>query len=141
MKEARKKVIEPSNSLTPPLARSVAGVTYTLAPNPLRLRTLRFDFKGKEGVATLGFDDTKWISRVGLDGKRRFAQSGPYGLALASAGRWLSDSEFLLDIDTVANVNHFDFRIRFDGAKALIRMTGTTGELTDLAVEAVASEK
>ena len=94
LNEALKEVIEPSNSLTPALARSVSGVTYTLAPNPLNLRTLRLDFnRGKEALATLGFDETRWIARVGLDGKRRFAPGGPHGLALASAGRWLSESE------------------------------------------------
>jgi hypothetical protein len=53
----------------------------------------------------------------------------------------LSGSEFLLDIDTVANVNHFVFRLRVDGDQAQIRMTETTGEMTDLAVAAIASKK
>jgi hypothetical protein len=142
LNESLKGAIEPSNSLTPALARTVSGVTYTLAPNPLNLRTLRLDFnKGKEALATLGFDETRWIARVGLDGKRRFAQGGPHGLALASAGRWLSDSEFSLDIDTVANVNHVLFRLGFDGDQAQIRMTETTGEMTDVAVTAVASKR
>jgi len=46
-----------------------------------------------------------------------------------------------LDIDTVANVNHFLFRLRVDGDQAQIRMSETTGEMTDLAVAAVASKK
>ena len=142
LNESLKEVIEPSNSLTPALARSVSGVTYTLAPNPLDLRTLRLDFnKGKETLATLGFAETRWIARVGLDGRRRFAPGGPHGLALASAGRWISDSEFLLDVDTVANVNHFLFRLRVDGDQAQILMSETTGEMTDLTVAAIASKK
>ena len=46
-----------------------------------------------------------------------------------------------MDIDTVANVNHFLFRLRVDGDQARIRMSETTGEMTDLAVAAFASKK
>jgi CubicO group peptidase (beta-lactamase class C family) len=142
LSESLKEVIEPSNSSTPALASSVTGVTYALAPNPLDLRTFRLDFKkGKKAVATLVFGDTKWIAPVGLDGRRRFAPSGPHGLVLASAGRWVSDSEFLLDIDTVANVNHFLFRLRVDRDQVEIRMSETTGEMTDLPVACVVSKR
>ncbi len=142
LNESSKEVIEPSNKLAPSLARSVSGITYELASNPLNLRTIRLDFnRGNEALATLGFDETRWMARAGLDGRRRFAAAGPHGLALASTGRWLSDSEFLLDIDTVANVNHFLFRLRFDDGRAQVRMSETTGEMTDLAVAAVASKK
>ncbi|MGC4054935.1 MAG: serine hydrolase domain-containing protein [Paludibaculum sp.] len=138
--EATKEVMEPSNSLTPAVAGSVSGVTYTLGPNPLELRTFRVDFQSsKEALATLEFAGAQWVVRAGLDGQRRFSPGGPQGLALASVGRWLSDFEFLLDIDTVANVNHFLFRLRVEGGQAQIRMSETTGELRDLAVAAVAS--
>ncbi|MBL8227575.1 MAG: hypothetical protein JNL98_03830 [Bryobacterales bacterium] len=139
---ASKEVMEPANSLTPARARSFSGVIYQLGPNPLKLRTIRLDFnKGNEVLATLGFDNARWVARVGLDGRRRFVPGGPHGLALASVGRWLSDSEFLLDMDTVANVNHFLFHIRVDGDEAQIRMTETTGEMTDLMVAAIAARK
>ena len=44
----------------------------------------------------------------------------------------------MLDLDTVANVNHFVFRVRFDGDKIHVRMNETTGEITDVIVEGTA---
>jgi CubicO group peptidase (beta-lactamase class C family) len=130
---------ETPNAKIPKLARRISGVTFWLSPNPLDLRSMRLDFKaGNEATATLQFDDAKWIAPVGLDGKRRFAATGPHNLSLAAVGRWLSDSEFLLDLDTVANVNHFVFNIRFESDRAHIRMNETTGELKDVAVDAIA---
>ena len=73
---------------------------------------------------------------VGLDGMRRFAPVGPYGLPVATVGGWLSDSEFLLDVDTIANVNHFLFNVRVDGRSTHLLMNEITGEIKDLAVEA-----
>lgn len=117
----------------------ISGVTFSLSPNPLDLRSMRLDFKARnEATVTLQFDNAKWIAPIGLDGKRRFAPVGPHGLNLATVGRWISDSEFLLDMDTVANVNHFVFNIRFDGDRARLRMNETTGEMKDVAVEAIA---
>lgn len=139
LSECRKEVAEPASSVKPVLARSVSGVVFSLSPNPLNLRSIRFDFKtANEAIANLGFGSSNWTVRVGLDGKRRFSRSGPHDAALAAVGRWLSASEFLLDIDTVANINHFVFRLQFERDRARILMTETTGEMTDVAVEGVA---
>jgi len=43
-----------------------------------------------------------------------------------------------LDLDTVANVNHFVFNVRVDANKAHLRTNETTGEIKDVAVEGVA---
>ena len=72
---------------------------------------------------------------MGLDGKRRFAPVGPEGLSVATVGRWTSDDEFLLDLDTVANVNHFIFSAQFHDDKVRIRLNETTGEIKDVIVE------
>jgi len=98
---------------------------------------MRLDFKNRsEAVVTLQFDKAKWVVPVGLDGMRRFAPVGPYGLPVATVGGWLSDSEFLLDVDTIANVNHFLFNVRVDGRSTHLLMNEITGEIKDLAVEA-----
>jgi CubicO group peptidase (beta-lactamase class C family) len=124
------------NVRTPALAKRVSGVTFSLSSNPLDLRSLRLDFHNRsEAAVILQFDEGRWSAPVGLDGKRRFAPVGPHGLAIAALGRWLSDSEFLLDLDTVANVNHFVFKIRFDGDRAHLTMNETTGEIRDVVVE------
>jgi hypothetical protein len=136
---ASSPVAEASNVRTPRLAGRISGVTFSLSPNPLDLRSMRLDFKaGNETTVTLQSDDAQWIAPVGLDGKRRFAPAGPHRLSLATVGRWLSNSEFLLDLDTVANVNHFLFNIRFEGDRAHLRMNEATGEMKDVEVEGIA---
>ena len=108
--DASKPIREIANVQNPKLARRISGTTYLLSPNPLDLHSLRFDFKdGYKAQVTLQFDIGTWTVAVGLDGNRRFAPAGREALSVASVGRWVSDDEFMLDLDTVANVNHFLF--------------------------------
>jgi len=135
-------ISETRNVRMPKLAGHVSGVNFSLLSNPLDLRSIRLDFKNRsEATVAFQFADGNWIAPVGLDGKRRFAPVGPYGLALGTLGRWVSDSEFLLDLDTVANVNHFVFNVRFDGDRAHLTMNETTGEMKDVPVEAAFSKR
>ena len=134
-----KPIIEARQTRTPRVAERISGVTYSLSSNPLDLRSMRLDFENtNEATVRLQFADGHWIAPVGLDGKRRFAPIGPYGLSVGTIGQWLSESEFLLDIDTIANVNHFVFDIRIDGDRAHLTMNEITGEVKDIAVEGVA---
>lgn len=129
----------PSNVRIPAIARKISGTVFSLSSNPLDLRSLRLDFKNTSTASVaLQFGDGVWTAPVGLDGKRRFAPTGPHGLALGAAGQWLSSSEFLLDLDTIANVNHFVFNIHIDGDRMHLRMNEITGEMKDVAVEGVA---
>ena len=138
---ASKPIREIANVRTPKLARRVSGTTYSLSPNPLDLRSVRFEFKDEnKAEATLQSDTATWTTPVGLDGKRRFATSGPQGLSVATVGRWISDDEFLLDLDTVANVNHFLFNVQFHDNRVHIRMNETTGEMKDVVVEGAAEK-
>jgi Protein of unknown function (DUF3175) len=66
---------------------------------------------------TLQFDSASWTAPVRLDGKRRFAPVGPHELSVATVGHWNSDDELLLDLDTVANVNHLLFNVHFGEKK------------------------
>jgi CubicO group peptidase (beta-lactamase class C family) len=132
-------ILETPNSQTPRLAQIISGRLYSLSANPLDLRALQFEFKGKNtATAVLRFDRETWAVSVGLDGNRQFAPIGPNKLSVASVGRWTSDNEFVLDLDTVANVNHFVFHLRFDGDKIHFRMNETTGEIKDVMVEGTA---
>jgi CubicO group peptidase (beta-lactamase class C family) len=132
-------ILETPNARTPRLAQIVSGRPYSLFANPLDLRTLRFEFKDQHSAtAVLRFDRETWTVPVGLDGKRRFAPVGSERLSVASVGRWTSDNEFVLNLDTVANVNHFVFHLQFDGDKIHVRMNETTGEIKDVLVEGTA---
>jgi CubicO group peptidase (beta-lactamase class C family) len=134
-------VLETPSTRTPRLARVVSGRQYSLGANPLDLRSVQFEFKNKNtAMAVLRFDNETWTVPVGLDGKRRFAPVGPNKLSVAAAGRWISENEFLLDLDTVANVNHFLFNVQFDGDKIRVRINETTGEIRDFIVAGTAGE-
>src|SRR5262249_11251048 len=138
---ASKPIPEIANARTPTMVQHVSGTTYSLSPNPLDLRSLRLEFKDQnKGEVTLRSDSATWTAPVGLDGKRRFAPVGPNSLSVGTVGRWLSDDEFLLDLDTVANVNHFLFNVRFDHDRVHLRMNEMTGELKDVIVEGVAQK-
>ena len=135
---ASKPIREIANVRKPVLARRISGATYSLSANPLDLRSLRFDFEGeKEAKVTLKSDNATWSAPVGLDGMRRFAPAGPLGLSVASIGRWVSDNEFVLDLDTIANVNHFLFNVQFHTNGVRIRINEMTGEVKDIVVEGI----
>ena len=132
-------VIEERDIRNLPVMRRVSGVTFALELNPLELRSIKLDFRSKsQANATLKFAQGEWTAAVGLDGQRRLRPAGPYGLNVGAVGRWVSDSEFLLDLDMIANVNHFVFDIRFDEDKAQVRMNETTGEMKDVIVNGTA---
>jgi CubicO group peptidase (beta-lactamase class C family) len=136
---ASSPILEAPNTRVPKLAGRISGMSYSLSPNPLDLRALRLDFrKRNEATATLRFPTATWVVPIGLDGKRQFAPVGPHGLPVATVGRWLSDSEFLLDLDTVANVNHFVFNVRIAGERVRLRMNEITGEMKNVEVEGIA---
>jgi hypothetical protein len=139
---ASKPIREIANVRMPKLARCVSGTSYSLSPNPLDLRAVQFEFKGEnKAEATLLLDTAIWAAPVGLDGKRRFARAGPQGLSVATVGRWISDDEFFLDLDTVANVNHFLFNAQFKDNGVHVRMNETTGEMKDVAVDGLAEKR
>jgi CubicO group peptidase (beta-lactamase class C family) len=119
----------------PALARSVSGRRYVMDPNPLNLQHLSLAFSGpNDASATLRMDNREWNLPIGLDGRYRFSSSGPEGLPLATRGQWLSPREFLLDLNAVANINHFTFRMTFVGREVQIQIDEATGELTNLRV-------
>jgi hypothetical protein len=48
----------------------------------------------------------------------------------------MSDHEFVLDLDTIAEVNHFVFRLTFEGDELRIIVDEVTGELKGLPIRA-----
>jgi CubicO group peptidase (beta-lactamase class C family) len=119
----------------PGLARSVSGNRYVMDSNPVGLETmtLRFDApaEARLSMRMLGHD---WSVPVGLDGRPRFAPARTSGLRLATVGHWVSEREFLLDLDTVAGVNHFLFRMEFAGDRVDVTLDEVTGEVKSLLI-------
>jgi hypothetical protein len=50
---------------------------------------------------------------IGLDGVYRVGPHGPFGLPAGATGTWRSATEFLLDVNFIANINHYTLAITF----------------------------
>jgi hypothetical protein len=71
-------------------------------------------------------------SSVGLDGRYRFSRNGPAELPLGAMGQWVSPDEFVLDLNTVANINRFYIRLKLIGDQLSATINEATGEVKDL---------
>jgi CubicO group peptidase (beta-lactamase class C family) len=121
----------------PALAQSVSGAVYDFPVNPSRLDSLSLTFKSQsEASVTVRYYGQPFTFPVGLDGVYRLSPSGPMGLPGGAWGKWMSDREFLLDLNFVANINHYTLDILFEGdhlevtadeASGLIRNGHLTG--------------
>ncbi len=126
----------PTASL-PALAQSVSGAIYEFPVNPSRLDSLSLTFQSAtEASVTIKYYGEPFTFPVGLDGVYRVSASGPMGLPGGAQGKWISDREFLLDLNFVANINHYALAIVFQGdhievtadeASGLIRRGHLTG--------------
>jgi hypothetical protein len=98
----------------PSMATSISGAVYEFPVNSSRLDSLSLTVS-KTGEARL---DGKYYGEplsfpVGLNGVYRLSPSGPFHLVSGAMGKWTTDSEFLLDLNFVANINHYTLDIRF----------------------------
>ena len=106
--------------------------------NPLGLRTLSLQFSdnGDRANAALEFLGREWNVPLGLGGRPMISTSTPTGTRAAIGGRWVSDREFVLDLDTIAEVNHFVFRLTFDRDELGVIVDEVTGEIKGLPIRA-----
>ena len=133
---ARPPAPEPTAAL-PALAQSVSGAVYEFPVNPSRFDSLSLTFQNQsEARVTVKYYGEPFTFSVGLDGVYRLSPTGPMGLPGGAWGKWTSDREFLLDLNFVANINHYTLAILFQGdhievtaneASGLIRNGRLTG--------------
>jgi CubicO group peptidase (beta-lactamase class C family) len=135
--EAGKAPAAVAVSEPPAIAASISGKRYTFPLNPSRLDSLSLTFRDKSEARL----DVKYLGEalsfpVGLDGVYRLGPNGPLHLLAGAMGRWTAENEFLLDLNLIANINHYTLRIRFAGegievaadeASGLIRNGHITG--------------
>jgi hypothetical protein len=136
MVAARQPPAEGPAPALPSLARTISGTTYVAEDNPLGLRTLSLQFSGDRANAALEFLGREWNVPLGLRGRPMISTSTPTGTPAAISGRWVSDREFVLDLDTIAEINHFVFRLTFEGDELRIIVDEVTGELKGLPIRA-----
>ena len=107
----------------PGIASAVSGTTYAFEANPL-IEWLRLDFVS-EAEAVLEVqgagEDALRTVRIGLDGIYRTAPEG----SLPGLGRaqWEDDSTFVVDYSTFPNIEHYSFRLTFEGGRLVVTIT------------------
>ncbi|MEO8482224.1 MAG: serine hydrolase [Acidobacteriota bacterium] len=101
-------------STAPALAASISGKVFRFPVNSSRIDSLALTFE-KNGIARvdLAYYGEPLSMPVGLDGVYRVGPYGPFKLPAGATGRWTSETEFLLDVNFIANINHYTLAIRF----------------------------
>lgn len=114
----------------PAMSARISGKTYTLSPNELELATLTLQFD-KSSEATLRFQRLGKQLRcpIGLDGVERFSTDTLVELPFACKGRWLNADTFLLELDRVAGISLYRFKLTFadEGNSVAIALSERTG--------------
>jgi hypothetical protein len=121
----------------PALAAGISGVVYDFPVNASRLDALSLEFRAPgEARVLVKYQGEDLTFPVGLDGRYRRGPYGPFYLLAGAMGKWNSPNEFLLDLNLIANINHYTLRPRFEGdhlemaadeASGLIRGGRVTG--------------
>lgn len=124
----------PASNSAPPLpetARTVSGKSYVMETNTLGLKKLSLTFASQtEAAVGLTFLDNHTEARpVGLDGVPRISPNGRYGLRVAVKGWWEGRETFVLDYDEIGNINHYQVRLKFNGAHIWVEVTERSNDV------------
>ena len=104
----------------PAMAAAISGNVYLFPVNSSRLDSLSLTFPGDgSAVANVKYYGTPYSFPIGLDGVYRIGPYGPMGLRAGATGTWTSENEFLLDLNFIANINHYTLAIRFTPEKTI----------------------
>jgi hypothetical protein len=123
----------------PAIAATISGSVYTFPVNASRLDFLSLQFlPNGTAVANVKYYGEPLSFPIGLDGVYRIGPYGPLGLRAGATGKWTSENEFLLDLNFIANINHYTLKIKFtpehtidvavDEASGLMRNGHLTGQ-------------
>lgn len=104
----------------PATASSISGNVYTFPVNSSRIDSLSLVF-GPNGAAkaNIKYYGEPYSFPIGLDGVYRVGKFGPLGLPAGATGKWTSDNDFLLDLNFIANINHYTLAIHFTPEKTV----------------------
>jgi CubicO group peptidase (beta-lactamase class C family) len=98
----------------PATAAAISGRVYDFPVNPSRIDSLSLTFAA-DGTARVDLSYYGEPLRIplALDGVYHPGPYGPFGLPAAAMGKWTSDDQFLLDVNFIANINHYTLAMRF----------------------------
>jgi CubicO group peptidase (beta-lactamase class C family) len=127
----------PTGGTAPPLparAAAIDGVDYDLDPNLLGVRGMQLRFRSQAlAQARFRLRETELVVPVGLDGAYRVGIDPASTNRVAGRGRWTGPDQLVLEIDTIAGINHFTVMLDFEGD----RLQGHVSERAGLIGEMV----
>ena len=129
---------QPDARPVPPLsetARRVSGKTYVMDANPLGISGVSLSFQDEsEALCLVSFGDIyQFEILIGLDDVFRFSSGYPRnpGISAAAKGVWESDDTFVVEYDTMGNLERLEWKLTFEGDQVTLQMRGIAG--TDIA--------
>lgn len=128
--EAAAKAPSPETvSELPAMAKTISGMAFDFPINPSRLDRIAITFSGKsEARLDVTYVGQALTLPVALDGVYRLGPHGPLKMLAGAKGKWTSASDFLLDLNFIANINHYTVNLRFEGD----RVEATASEASGL---------
>jgi CubicO group peptidase (beta-lactamase class C family) len=116
--------------ITSPESSRVSGVRYQLATNVIAHRVKLEFATPDEARLELEFNPQRRFDTlllpVGLDGVPRFGP-GRYQEPAAALGTWTGPNTFRIDLDELANINHWTIELTFTGDELELSMHDRTG--------------
>ncbi len=114
----------------PDIARAISGQAFVFEPNPLGMENLSLEFNDS-AQATLditlsGSETASWP--IALDGVYRLFP-GNHNLPMGLRGHWADDQTFILEYDAIANNDHANLRIHFEGDHVMVESLETAHEV------------
>lgn len=110
----------------PAMASKISGVRFDFPINSSRLDSLALTF-GSEARLNVKYLGADLSFPLGLDGRYKLGPHGPLHLLGGAKGQWTSENEFLLDLNLIANINHYLLKLRFDGNKVEVDANEASG--------------
>lgn len=121
----------PAPTATPDLpatAKTISGNYYEFPRNNSRLDGLSLTFNGKqEAQLKLKYLGTDLAMPVGLDGVYRLGPYGPLKLLAGATGKWTSDTDFLMDLNFISNINRYTVAIHFEEGQIQATINESSG--------------
>jgi CubicO group peptidase (beta-lactamase class C family) len=129
---AKKPPAAAAVSPLPSMAAGISGAVYEFPVNPSRLDSLSLTFgKGGEARLDLAYYGQPLRFPIGLDGVYRLGPNGPFHMSAGAMAKWIGDNELLVDVNFVANINHYALDIRFDGDQIEVTANEASGLIRD----------
>lgn len=130
-KAAKGRTLQPSTAAPlPETAKKISGKEYIMDPNPFGILAFQLTFMNEKEAKVqlnLALDTDRFPEfHLGLDGVPRM-NPGRFGIPASGTARWESENTFIIHINEIGNINHFDITLVFDDDTATMNLSEKGG--------------